>query len=121
MGVIVLGAKMAKADGSVTTDEVKAFKEAFNVSAAEMKQAAHVFNLAKQDMAGYEACAEQLVTLFRGNRKLLEDVLGGLFHIAKADDEVHPQEEQFLGAGRQALRLYRHRVQLHQGPPRHCC
>ena len=58
MGVIVLGAKMAKADGSVTTDEVKAFKEAFNVSAAEMKQAAHVFNLAKQDMAGYEACAE---------------------------------------------------------------
>jgi DnaJ like chaperone protein len=97
VGVIVLGAKMAKADGSVTTDEVKAFKEAFNVSAAEMKQAAHVFNLAKQDMAGYEACAEQLVTLFRGNRKLLEDVLGGLFHIAKADDEVHPQEEQFLG------------------------
>jgi len=97
VGVIVLGAKMAKADGSVTTDEVKAFKEAFNVSAAEMKQAAHVFNLAKQDMAGYEACAEQLVTLFRGNRKLLEDVLGGLFHITKADDEVHPQEEQFLG------------------------
>jgi DnaJ like chaperone protein len=97
VGVIVLGAKMAKADGSVTADEVKAFKEAFNVSAAEMKQAARVFNLAKQDMTGYEVCAEQLVTLFKGNRKLLEDVLEGLFHIAKADDEVHPQEEQFLG------------------------
>jgi DnaJ like chaperone protein len=96
-GVIVLGAKMAKADGTVTTDEVKAFKEAFNVTAEEMKQAARVFNLAKQDMAGYEACAEQLVALFKGNRKLLEDVLEGLFHIAKADDEVHPQEEQFLG------------------------
>ncbi len=97
VGVIALGAKMAKADGSVTTDEVKAFKEAFNVSAAEMKQAARVFNLAKQDMAGYEVCAEQLVTLFKGNRKLLEDVLEGLFHIAKADEQVHPQEEQFLG------------------------
>jgi DnaJ like chaperone protein len=97
VGVIVLGAKMAKADGRITTDEVQAFKEAFNVSAAEMKQAAPVFNLAKQDMAGYEACAEQLVTLFKGNRKLLEDVLEGLFHIAKADEEVHPQEEQFLG------------------------
>jgi DnaJ like chaperone protein len=97
VGVIVLCAKMAKADGSVTTDEVKAFKEAFNVSAAEMKQAARVFNLAKQDMTGYEPCAEQLVTVFKGNRKLLEDVLEGLFHVAKADEEVHPQEEQFLG------------------------
>ena len=62
-----------------------------------MKQAARVFNLAKQDMAGYEVFAEQLVTLFKGNRKLLEDVLEGLFHIAKADEQVHPQEEQFLG------------------------
>jgi DnaJ like chaperone protein len=97
VGVIVLGAKMAKADGSVTADEVNAFKEAFKVSAAEMKQAARIFNLAKGDVAGYEACAEQLVTVFKGNRKLLEDVLEGLFHIAKADDEVHPQEEQFLG------------------------
>ena len=35
--------------------------------------------------------------MFKGNRKLLEDVLDGLFHIAKADEEVRPQEEQFLG------------------------
>ena len=48
VGVIVLGAKMAKADGVVTTDEVTAFKNAFKVSNAEMKQAARVFNLAKR-------------------------------------------------------------------------
>jgi DnaJ like chaperone protein len=83
VGVIALGAKMAKADGVITKDEVRAFKGAFKVSDAEMKHAAHVFNLAKQDVAGYEACAEQLVTIFKGNRKLLEDVLEGLFHIAK--------------------------------------
>jgi DnaJ like chaperone protein len=35
--------------------------------------------------------------MFKGNRKLLEDVLEGLFHIAKADDALHPREEQFLG------------------------
>ena len=35
MGVIVLSAKMAKADGSVAADEVKAFKEAFKVSPAD--------------------------------------------------------------------------------------
>ena len=97
VGVIVLSAKMAKADGSVAADEVKAFKEAFKVSAAMMKQVAPAFNSAKRDAVNFEACAEQLVTAFKGNRKLLEDVLDGLFHIAKADEEVHPEEEQFLG------------------------
>jgi DnaJ like chaperone protein len=97
VGVIALGAKMAKADGFVTRDEVFAFKEAFKVSDAEMKHAARVFNLAKRDAAGYETYAEELVIVFKGNRKLLEDVLEGLFHIAKADEALHPEEEQFLG------------------------
>ena len=96
VGVIMLGAKMAKADGSVTSDEVTAFKQAFNVSPAEMKHAAPVFNLAKRDASGYEACARQLAVAFKGDRNLLEDVIDGLFHIAKADDEVHPQEAEFL-------------------------
>jgi DnaJ like chaperone protein len=96
VGVIALGAKMAKADGVVTMDEVNAFKEVFKVPEGEMKNVARVFNLAKQDVAGYEAYAEQLATMFKGNRKLLEDVLEGLFHIAKSDDAMHPQEEQFL-------------------------
>jgi DnaJ like chaperone protein len=96
LGVILLSAKMAKADGIVTGAEVHAFKAAFKVSAEDMKHAARAFNLAKRDVAGYEACAEQLVATFKGNRKLLEDVLEGLFHIAKSDELLHPQEEQFL-------------------------
>ena len=96
MGVVALGAKMAKADGQVTMDEVNAFKEVFKVPEGEMKNVARVFNLAKQDVAGYEDYAEQLATMFKGNRKLLEDVLDGLFHIAKADETLHPGEEQFL-------------------------
>lgn len=97
VGVIALGAKMAKADGVVTMNEVNAFKEVFKVPEGEMKNVARVFNLAKQDIAGYEAYAEQLSTMFKGNRKLLEDVLEGLFHIAKADEALHTREEQFLG------------------------
>jgi len=77
VGVIVLSAKMAKADGTVAADEVKAFKEAFKISAAEMKQAAPLFNSAKRDAANFETYAEQLVTVFDGNRRLLEDVLDG--------------------------------------------
>jgi DnaJ like chaperone protein len=96
VGVIALGAKMAKADGVVTMDEVNAFKEVFKVPDGEMKNVARVFNLAKQDVAGYEAYAEQLATMFKGNRKLLEDVLEGLFHIAKSDEVMHPAEEKFL-------------------------
>ena len=38
MGVIALGAKMAKADGIVTDDEINAFKEVFKVPPGEMTE-----------------------------------------------------------------------------------
>jgi DnaJ like chaperone protein len=96
IGVIGLGAKMAKADGVVTRDEVIAFKEVFKVPEGEMENVSRVFNLAKQDVVGYEAYANQLASLLKDNRSLLEDVLEGLFHIAMADGVFHPKEEQFL-------------------------
>jgi DnaJ like chaperone protein len=96
VGVIALGAKMAKADGVVTADEVQAFKEVFRVPPSEIPNVARIFNLAKQDVAGYEAYAEQLATLFKDNRELLEDVLEGLFHIAGADGVMHPREHEYL-------------------------
>ena len=117
VGVIALGAKMAKADGVVTMDEVNAFKEVFKVPEGEMKNVARVFNLAKQDVAGYEAYAEQLATMFKGNRKLLEDVLEGLFHIAKADESAASARGAILGRRRQALRHDRYGVRLCQGAP----
>jgi len=96
IGVVALGAKMAKADGVVTRDEVTAFKEVFNVPSGDMKNVSRIFNLAKQDIVGYESYAEQLVLLFKDNPRLLEDVLEGLFHVAMADGKLHPNEEQFL-------------------------
>jgi DnaJ like chaperone protein len=96
VGVIALSAKMAKADGTVSTYEVSAFKQAFKVSPGEMREAAPIFNAAKHDASDHAAYAQQLATALQGNRKLLEDVLDGLFHIAKADDELHPEEERFL-------------------------
>ena len=96
IGVIALGAKMAKADGLVTQDEVIAFKEVFKVPEGEMENVSRIFNLAKQDIVGYEAYANQLASLLKDNRELLEYVLEGLFHIALADGVFHPNEEQFL-------------------------
>jgi DnaJ like chaperone protein len=96
VGVITLGAKIAKADGVVTGDEVDAFKEVFKIPASEMSHVARIFNQAKRDPSGYESYAEQLGVMFEGNRKLLEDVLEALFHIAKADGVLHPNEVEFL-------------------------
>ena len=97
IGVIVLGAKMAKADGVVTRDEVQAFREVFHVPADEVVNVARVFDLAKKDSRGFEPYARQLAGMFRDNPAVLEDLLDGLFHIAKADDFYHPAENEFLG------------------------
>ena len=58
IGVIALGAKMAKADGLVTRDEVLAFKEVFKVPDGEMENVSRIFNLAKKDIIGYETYAD---------------------------------------------------------------
>lgn len=98
MGVIALGAKMAKADGVVTKDEVTAFKDVFKVPDSEVKNVARLFNLAKKDVAGYDSYAKQLARLFQDDRETLKAVLDGLFHIAKADDVLHPSEEDYLAS-----------------------
>jgi DnaJ like chaperone protein len=96
MGVIALSAKMAKADGVVTRDEIAAFKEVFKIPPGEERNVARLFNLAKQDIAGYDAYARQLHRLFQDDRQILTDVMDGLFHIAVADEYLHPNEEHFL-------------------------
>ncbi len=96
IGVIALGAKMAKADGQVTRDEVEAFKQIFKVSPEDMKGVSRVFNQARKDVAGYEAYASQIAHLFEPATRTLEDLLHGLFHIAKADQVIHPAELDYL-------------------------
>ena len=96
IGMIALGAKMAKADGLVTVDEVAAFKRVFHVPQAELAAVARVFNLAKQDVTGYDSYARQIARLFHAKAATLESVLDGLFHIAKADGTIHPAELSYL-------------------------
>jgi DnaJ like chaperone protein len=96
IGMIALGAKMAKADGVVTDDEEKAFSQVFHVPEKDKAAVARVFNLAKQDVAGYETYASQVAKLFGPKSHVLESVLDGLFHIAKADKVIHPDEMAYL-------------------------
>lgn len=96
IGMIALGAKMARADGAVTMDELSAFGDVFQVPEADRAAVQRVFDLAKQDIAGYESYAKQVAGLFEPGSDMLENVMDGLFHIAKADGAVHEDELTFL-------------------------
>jgi DnaJ like chaperone protein len=105
MAVIALGAKMAKADGQVTRDEVDAFKRLFQVPPGEEQRLAMLFDLARQSTAGFEYYARQIGRLFRARPSVLEDVLDSLFTIAMADGSLAEAEETFLRAVAQLFGL----------------
>jgi len=96
IGVIALGAKMAKVDGEVTSAEVDAFRSFFHVPSGEEKNVERFFNLAKRDAAGFEPYAQQVAALFPDAPEILENVLEGLFDIAKADGKVSAEEADYL-------------------------
>lgn len=103
IAVIALGAKMAKADGQVNRDEVAAFRRVFHIPRAEEANAARVYNLARQDVAGYEAYARKIARMFDveaaetcPDEPVLIDLMDGLFEIAVADGDLHPAEDVFL-------------------------
>ena len=101
IAVIALGAKLAKADGQVTKDEVSAFRRVFTLPPGEEANAARVFNLARQDVAGFDTYARKIAAMFTDkahpdNRALFIDLIEGLFHIALADDILHEDEDAFL-------------------------
>jgi DnaJ like chaperone protein len=96
IAVIALGAKMAKADGQVTRDEVTAFREVFRIAERDEAKAAKVFNLARQDVAGFDVYAKRIADMFGPANETLCDIMDGLFHIAMADGGYHPAEDEFL-------------------------
>ncbi|MGB3177352.1 MAG: molecular chaperone DjiA [Albidovulum sp.] len=96
IAVIALGAKMAKADGQVTRDEVTAFRDVFSIAPEEEENAARIFDLARKDVAGFDLYARKIASMFGAGDAVLVDLLEGLFHIAMADGTYHPHEDVFL-------------------------
>lgn len=98
MALIALSAKMAKADGVVSQEEVRAFETVLHVPEEERRNVERVYRIAQQDVAGFEAYAGQVARLYRDRPAMLEDVLDALFLIAQADNVVHPKELDYLKA-----------------------
>lgn len=96
---IALAAKLAKADGLVTRDEVTMFRRIFEIPPEEEANAATVYNLCRQETTGFEAYARKMARALRDapdGPTILHDVLDGLFHIAMADGVYHPNENAYL-------------------------
>ena len=96
IAVIALSAKMARADGVVSPLEREAFSKVFSFAPDEAANVERVFDLAKQDVAGYGTYAGQVAALFKDERKLLQHVLEGLMYVAASDGALHPKEDEFL-------------------------
>ena len=96
IGVIVLSAKMAKADGKVTKSEIKAFKEKINVPDNEIKNVARLWDQAKKTTDGFEVYAKQISNLLEKNSSVLEELLNLLVIIAEADGKITNLEKIYL-------------------------
>ncbi|KAB2942387.1 MAG: TerB family tellurite resistance protein [Hyphomicrobium sp.] len=96
IAVTTLAAKMAKADGVALPIEVRAFERVFDIPAGEEANFRRLYDLAAQDVAGYETYAGKIAALLADEPDMLRALLECLFHIAAADGVLHPEEDRFL-------------------------
>lgn len=96
IAVVTLAAKMSKADGVSTAIEAEAFERTFHVPHDEIENLRHVFKMAGQDIAGFEAYATQISDLLVDDPQVKTSILESLFYIAAADGVLHPGEDAYL-------------------------
>ena len=92
LSLIVLSAKLSKADGQISKEELIAVKDKLKIPENEIDQVGKIFNKAKEESAGYEPYAQQISQIYRGNINVLEEVINILFYIAEADGNVSNAE-----------------------------
>ena len=92
IALIILTAKLAKADGYVSKEELIAIKEKLKIPDHEIDQVGKIFNKAKQDSLGYEPYAQQIAKIYKNNPAVLDEVINILFYIAESDGKVSDAE-----------------------------
>ena len=92
LSLIVLSAKLSKADGQVSREELIAVKDKLKIPESELDQVGKIFNKAKEESTGYEPYAKQIAEVYRGNINVLEEVINTLFYIAEADGHISDNE-----------------------------
>ena len=92
LSLIVLSAKLSKADGQVSREELIAVKDKLKIPESELDQVGKIFNQAKEESTGYEPYAKQIAQFYKGNINVLEEVINILFYIAESDGKVSQSE-----------------------------
>ena len=92
IALIILTAKLAKADGQVSKEELVAIKNKLKVPDHEIDQVGKIFNKAKEDSLGYEPYAQQIAQIYKDNSAVLDEVINILFYVAEADGKVSDSE-----------------------------
>ncbi len=98
LSLIVLSAKLSKADGQVSREELIAVKDKLKIPDNELDQVGKIFNKAKEESQDYEPYAQQIAQIYRGNLNVLEEVINMLFYIAEADGNVSKSELEMIGS-----------------------
>ena len=96
LSLIVLSAKLSKADGQVSKEELIAVKDKLRIPDNELDQVGKIFNKAKEESTGYEQYAQQIAQIYKGNINVLEEVINILFYIAEADGNISDSELQMI-------------------------
>tara|TARA_B100000401_G_scaffold271273_1_gene184918 strand:- start:48 stop:773 length:726 start_codon:yes stop_codon:yes gene_type:complete len=92
LSLIVLSAKLSKADGQVSREELIAVKDKLKIPENEIDEVGKIFNKAKEESTGYEPYAKQIAQFYQGNINVLEEVINVLFYIAESDGKVSNEE-----------------------------
>jgi len=96
LSLIVLSAKLCKADGRISREELIAVKDKLKIPENELDQVGKIFNKAKDESQSYEPYAQQIAQIYRGNLNVLEEVINTLFYIAEADGNVSTSELEMI-------------------------
>ena len=96
ISLIILTAKLAKADGNVSKEELVAIKTKLKIPENEIDQVGKIFNKAKEDRLGYEPYARQMAQIYKNNPAVLDEVINILFYIAEADSKVSDSEMKMI-------------------------
>ncbi|GAN59710.1 hypothetical protein ACI01nite_18350 [Acetobacter cibinongensis] len=93
---VILCAKLAKCDAPVNRREINAFKARFRVPDENMRELGRLFDMSRQRTDDFEGFARELGHAYATEKQPLEDLMGVLFGIARADlapDEPLTKEE----------------------------
>lgn len=101
--------KMAKADGVVSQEEVKAVDDiiinTMRLGSEQRKFAIKIFNEAKESAYTFESFANNFYQMNASQPNMLFTMLNMLFEVAEADGKLHPGEEELLLKAKNIFRI----------------